>query len=50
MLIFGLILLVLCFFAAPPMGLGFLVLLPVLRRVAASLKDIFPFKQCRLAN
>lgn len=42
MTIFGLALLVLCFFAALPMGLGFLVLLPVLYgALYASYKDIF---------
>lgn len=42
MLVFGLIVLVLCFFAALPMGLGFLVLMPVLYgALFASYKDIF---------
>jgi uncharacterized membrane protein len=42
MLVFGLIVLVLCFFALLPMGLGFLVLMPVLyAALYASYKDIF---------
>ena len=42
MLVFGLIVLVLCFFATLPMGLGFLVLMPVLYgALYASYKDIF---------
>lgn len=42
MLVFGLIVLVLCFFAALPMGLGFLVLMPVLYgALYASYRDIF---------
>lgn len=42
MLVFGLIVLVLCFFAMLPMGLGFLVLMPVLyAALYASYKDIF---------
>lgn len=42
LLVFGLIVLVLCFFAALPMGLGFLVLIPVMYgALYASYKDIF---------
>jgi len=42
MSIYGLMTLVLCFFAALPMGLGFLVLIPVMvGALYASYKDIF---------
>jgi uncharacterized membrane protein len=42
MTVFGLIVLVLCFFAALPMGLGFVVLIPVLYgALYAAYKDIF---------
>jgi uncharacterized membrane protein len=41
-LVYGLITLVLCFFAALPLGLGFLVLVPVLAgTLYASYRDIF---------
>jgi uncharacterized membrane protein len=41
-LVYGLITMVLCFFAALPVGLGFLVLGPVLSgSVYASYRDIF---------
>jgi uncharacterized membrane protein len=41
-LVYGLITLVLCFFAALPLGLGFLVLVPVLAgSLYASYRDIF---------
>ncbi len=43
LLVYGVILFVLAFFAALPLGLGFLVLLPVLAgALEASLRDVFP--------